>query len=99
MCQQKPLQSGDLVRFPNERNPGKQIYGIVFYLEEKLFLLMPDGSVLVQVPIDSLEWVCNTALVHCDIFRSLKQVQDDFASGRFDNVVGPLHKLMEKAVV
>lgn len=91
------LQSGDLVRFPNELNPSKKIYGIVFYLEENLFLLMPDGTVLTEVPIESLEWVCHTALVHCELFRSLKQVQEDFAAGRFDNVVGPIHKLMDEA--
>lgn len=81
------LQSGDLVRFPNRTYPDKE-YGVLFYLNEQPFLLLPDGSIQEGVPVESLEWVCHTALVHGSYFRSLEQVRSDFASGAYDHVIG-----------
>lgn len=87
MYQPACLQSGDLVRFSRGLLPDKD-YGILFYLNEHPFLLLPDGSIRENIPIESLEWVCHTALVHSDYFRSLEQVRLDFSVGTFDHVIG-----------
>jgi len=98
MYQPVQFQSGDLVRLPNQVYPGYTEYGILFYLNEKPFLLLPDGSIREGVPVESLEWVCHTALVHGSYFRSLEQVQSDFASGAFDHVIGSVPRSTPKPI-
>lgn len=87
MYKPKQLQSGDLVRFPNQPH-SNSIYGIVFFLDDKPFLLVPDGNIRGDIPIELMEWTCHTALVHGPYFRSLEQVREDFFSGKFDHVIG-----------
>ena len=90
MYQPVRLQSGDLVRVSlNCSNPEKA-YGILFFLKNQSFLLLPDGIIEEGFPLQSLEWVCHTALVHGSYFRSLEQVKKDFAIGTFAHVIDSL---------
>ena len=90
MYQPVRLQSGDLVRIPDTHHPNTTIYGILFYLNESSFLLMPNGVIEKVVSIESLEWVCHTALVHGSYFHSLEQVRQNFIIGIFDHVIASI---------
>ena len=84
------LQSGDLVCIIHSSPSSEKNYGILFFLKKQPFLLMPDGVIEKEVSLESLEWVCHTALVHGSYFHSLEQIKQDFATGTFNYVISSI---------
>ena len=87
MYQPVRLQSGDLLCISNDLPSSEKTYGILFFLKEHPFLLMPDGIIKEGISLESLAWVCHTALVHSSCFHSLQQVKQDFTAGAYDHVM------------
>jgi hypothetical protein len=90
MYQPVRLQSGDLVCINHSLTSFEKTYGILFFLKKQPFLLMPDGIIEKDFSLESLEWVCHTALVHGSYFHSLEQIRQDFASGTFNHVISSI---------
>ena len=93
------LQSGDLVCISNDLPSLEKAYGILFFLNKLPYLLMPGGVIKEELSIESLEWVCHTALVHSSCFHSLHQVRQDFAAGAYDHVMGSIPKASTRTLV
>ena len=92
MYQPVRLQSGDLVCISNGLPSPEKTYGILFFLKELPCLLMSNGFIEEGFSLESLEWVCHTALVHNSCFHSMQQVRQDFAAGAYDHVIGSIPK-------
>lgn len=87
MYQPVRLQSGDLVRVSRNPHHPEKTYGILFFLKNQPFLLMADGVIEEGFSLESLEWVCHTALAHSSCFHSLEQVRQDFDAGSYAHVM------------
>ena len=87
MYQPVRLQSGDLVCILSGLPSPEKAYGILFFLKEQPYLLMPNGVIKESISLKSLAWVCHTALVHSSCFHSLQHVRQDFAAGAYDHVI------------